>query len=1116
MAFVPGFRLTERIYESDNSLLIRAVRDSDGLPVVIKILKNDFPTREELARYRREFEIIGELEAPGVIRAYDLRRHEKTLLMVLEDFGAMSLGQLLQERAITVDEFLDAAIQITRALELIHRANIIHKDITPHNIVMNPATGEVKIIDFGIATRFSREKPAMRSPEMLEGTLPYMSPEQTGRMNRSLDSRSDFYALGATFYEMLTGARPFDADDKLELVHCHIAREPIPPHRRSPDVPLALSKIVSKLMAKKAEDRYQSAAGLLADLEAMRHGAHAERFEPGLRDQSDRFHIPERLYGRDDEVARLLETFERTRHGPAELMLVSGYSGVGKSALVHETHKPITRARGYFVSGKFDQFQRNTPYSGLASALRDLVRQILTESEERLAAWRRDLDDALGPNAQAIIDLVPELELIIGPQPDVPELGGAEAKNRFHRVVGQFLRALASRDSPIVAFLDDLQWADTATLNLLRSLFAEGDLERVLLIGAYRDNEVDAMHPLRQTLKEIAAAGGRMESVTLRPLGLPDVARLLSDTLKADAAELTGFARLVVQKTQGNPLFVRQFLLDLHREGLIFQMPATATDRARWTWDLSAIREAGITDNVVDLLLRRMRLLTPETQEALRIASCIGNRFDIDTLALILKTTAKEAFDRLRPALDEELIRPGSELTASEVEDLLSPLVVHEFVFQHDRVQQAAYSLLDEDGRRAVHLTIGRRLLDTLSPEALHERLFEVVDHLNFGIELIGTEEERLSAAALNLAAARRASDSTAYATALTLARTAQGLLGAEGWRDAYELTRDAFRLRAELEYLNANYEICSEVVAETLENVRTDLERAEVYFTRIAQHTMLAQFPEAVEAGFRALSLVGVSMPRENLQEAGQQAIGEAAQMLAGRDPASLLDLPLVDSPEMGLAQSSLRHLTIAAFLANQELWPLVVGTSVKLSLEHGNAPESALSYANYGLILGAFMGRFRDGAAFGDLALRLCDSFEGRAPNATVRLVVGSELLPWVAHVDEAIPVIDQGIQEGSTPARSSGSATSPCIASCSGPSRARGWRTCSKGWSSGWSSTSARRTSGPPPGSGPIGSSCPRWRGSRSPAPTSRGRRWTRRSSSRSARKASSRWRSASTRS
>lgn len=1015
MSFIQGFQFKERLYESESSLVIRAIRERDGLPVVVKILKKDFPTTEELVRYRREFEITAGLDLPGVAQALDLQRHEKSLFMAVEDFDGMSIAQLMDDRALSYDELLETAIQVATTLGLIHKANVIHKDISPQNLIINPSTGEVKIIDFGLSTKFSREEPVLKNPDVLEGTLHYISPEQTGRMNRTLDHRTDLYSLGATLYEMATGETPFDAQDKTELVHCHIARDPVPAHRRNPDVPLAFAKIIGKLMAKKAEERYQSAEGLLADLETVRRGQNLDRFEPARRDFSAKFQIPERLYGREHEVLSLLEAFERARQSTAEMILVAGYSGVGKTAIVREVHKPITRARGYFISGKYDQFKRNEPYSGITAALRDLVRQLLTENEAKLAEWSADINSALGPNAQVILDVLPELEMVIGPQPAIAHLEPAEAKNRFDRTIGQLLRALCARDRVIALFLDDLQWADTASLNLLRVILTDGGIERLLLIGAYRDNEVDPMHPLIQTVDKLREAGGKVSEMTLAPLGLTEVAKLSADTLQTETTEMVGLARLIVQKTQGNPLFVRQFLMDLNHEGLISRAPLEEGDKAVWSWDIEAIRAASITENVVDLLLRKLRRLPEKTQDALQLAACIGSRFDLDTLALIQKTDATETFEFLSEALDEGLIRPTSEFTTSQKEDALSPLIVRRFAFQHDRVQQAAYNLIDETRLKEVHLAIGERLQATLSEAELSERIFGVVDHLNFGRDLIADTAKRIDLARLNLVAAHKATDSIAYTVALSQVKIAQELLGENGWEENYDLMIEVFRNRASLEYIVGNLDTCNEIIGITLENVQTDLEKAEVYFTRIAQHTLLGEFPQAVEAGSMALALVGVELPSENLEDAGQQAIGSATGMLEGIEIASLYDRPDATDPAVLLAQRCLRHLTIAAFLYNQQLFPIIVGTSVKLSLEHGNCPESALSYSNYGLVLGAFMMRYKDGMEFGQLAMRLCDKFEGRAPVATVCLVHGSELIPWVRHVNEAIKVIDRGYEAG-----------------------------------------------------------------------------------------------------
>lgn len=1014
MALVEGFRIGERLYETENSLVFRATRQDDLLPVVIKILKNDYPTPAELTRYRREFEITNTLEIPGVIRSYEQRRHEKTLLIVMEDFGGTSIQKVLLERPLSIDEFLDAAVQVATALGRLHAKGVMHKDISPANVCVNLSTGQVKLIDFGIASSFSTEHPVFKSPEVMEGTIAYMSPEQTGRMNRPLDYRTDFYSLGATFYQMLTRQRPFEAGDDVEMVHCHIAREPVPPHRRNPDVPLAISKIIGKLLAKKAEDRYQSADGLLADLETVRLGDALGMFEPGRADHAEHFYIPEKLYGRAKEVERLMEFYERARRGRAEMMLVAGYSGVGKTAVIQEVHKPISRARGYFVSGKFDQLQRTVPYSALVSAFKDLVRQLLTESDDRIAGWRARLNEALAPNGQVIVEALPDLELIIGPQPAVPELGAAEAANRFNRAIVQLVRALCSEEHALVIFLDDLQWADSATLKLLNVIMTDDEMEHLALVGAYRDNEVDPMHPLMLTLREIREAGGLVSDMTLAPLGLPDVAQLVGDTLRASPSDVAPLARLVVQKTQGNPLFARQFLERLHHDGFISRSKEAGAGQAQWQWDMDAITAADITDNVVDLLIGKLKRLDTEDQDVLRYAACIGSNFDVTTLALIRNASPERTHQALESARREELVQALSDPTALDESDVLSPLLVEDFRFQHDRVQQAAYALFDADERNSIHLTIGRRLLATLPTGQLADRIFDVVDHLNLGHDLVdASETSRL--AELNYEAGQKAKDATAYGAALEYQRMAHSLLGSDGWSSAYDLTIAVHRELAELEYLNGNFDRCRDVVSVTLDNAITDLEKAEVYGTRIAQHTLLTEFDEAFDAGQKALSLVGIDLPLADLGEATQTLMGEVAERIGDREIASFYDNPDMSSPEMMLAQQCLRHLTITAFLANQDLFPVVTLMSVNLSLEFGNAPESALTFSNYGLIIGAFMGQYQDGYEFGKLGLRLCDKFHGSAPTATVCLVHGSELIPWVQHVRFAIPVIDRGYREG-----------------------------------------------------------------------------------------------------
>jgi serine/threonine protein kinase len=728
---------------------------------------SDDPSRASLDRLTHEYELKDELDKAWAVRPLDFVRDAGATMLVLEYEGGEPVDRLLGV-PMEMGRFLRLAIAISFAVGRLHQRGLVHKDIKPANILFNDATGEARLTGFGIASRLARERQSPRPPETIAGTLAYMAPEQTGRMNRSIDSRSDLYALGVTFYQMLTGALPFIATDPMEWVHCHLARRPVAPAERLKDIPATVSAIVMKLLTKGAKDRYQTATGLESDLRRCQTEWTAQRrveaFTLGERDKPDQLRIPEKLYGRRREVETMLAAFDRVvTAGTPELVLVSGYSGIGKSSVVNELQPVLVLPRGLFASGKFDQYKRDVPYATLAQAFQSLIRSLLGKSDADLSPWRNALRDALGSDAGLIVDLVPEVKLIIGEPSPVPELPPQSAQRRFQLVLRRFLTVFARQEHPLALFLDDLQWLDSATLDLIDDLLTHRDVRHLLLIGAYRDNEVTAEHPLMRKLESLRD-NGRVQDIKLAPLTIGDLRELVADTLRIDAEQATPLAELTHAKTEGNPFFVIQFLHVLADEGLVsFDHP-----QGRWSFDVAGIHAAQYTDNVVDLLAGKLTRLPPDTQDALRQFACLGSVADIPMLSIVLEMPERKVHAALLEALRQQLIER----------------VAGAYRFVHDRVQEAAYALIPDRSRAEVHLQIGRLLVARTLPEKRGEAIFEIVNQLNRGAPLITSQEECEQLAELNLIAAKRAIASSAYASALAYLTTGAALLPEDSWQN--------------------------------------------------------------------------------------------------------------------------------------------------------------------------------------------------------------------------------------------------------------------------------------------------------------------------------------------
>ncbi|MBD2534559.1 serine/threonine-protein kinase PknK, partial [Nostoc flagelliforme FACHB-838] len=1028
MITLPGIAIQNKIYESDNSLVYRGIRD-DGVALIVKMLKLDYPSPQELTRYRQEYKITRSLNLEGVVKAYSQQDYQRTLVITLEDFGGESLEQWMHKRPdifcpMPLSTFLSLAIAVCDILGRIHAANIIHKDINPGNIVFNLDTGVVKIIDFGIATQFNRTNPTFKSPHVLEGTLAYLSPEQTGRMNRMLDYRTDFYSLGVTFYELLTGQLPFPTQDILELVHCHIAKPPIPVHKLNATIPKPISGIILKLMAKNAEERYQSAWGIKADLERCTEQftttGQIAHIQLGLQDVSDQFQIPQKLYGREAEIAALLAAFERVAQtgnvGEAqrpesgienpqfqvEMMLVSGYAGIGKSALVQELYKPITANRGYFISGKFDQFRRNIPYSAIVDALQKLVQQLLGEPDEQVQQWRSRLLSALGSNGQIIIDVIPEVELIIGRQLPVPEVGATEAQNRFNRVFQQFIRVFCSQEHPLVIFLDDLQWADSATLKLIELMMLDEQTQFLFLIGAYRDNEVNPAHTLALTLERLRKQRAVLQEITLTPLTLLPLTQLVAETLHRNSDAVRSLAQVVLRKTEGNPFFVGEFLKLLYGENLL----TFDAQQLSWQWNLAEIEAQDITANVVELLLRQLQKLPSATQQVLSIAACVGSEFDLETLAIACEKSPKAIFQDLLAVIQAGLIQPLSELD----EDLL----VQEYKFLHDRVQQAAYALIDESQKQVVHLQIGGNLLEKTSPEQRSDRLFEIIDHLNQGLELVTARSERTEIARLNLMAGQKAKAATAYEAAFKYFTTGLKLLNTESWLTEYDLTLALYSEAAEAAYLQGCFDEMEQLVEVVLDRGKTVVDKVQAYDSRIQGYLSQGNLKSALKTGLEALKLLGIDLIENPSQEDIQRELESTSALLAQREIEDLINLPEMTEPEALAAMSILSNMGSAAFIMLPALWILITCKTINLLINYGNAIWSSLYYACYGFVLCGVVQDIEFGYEFGKLALGLAERLNTRGNTKTL-MFSSHHILHWKVHLRKIIPMLADAYRNG-----------------------------------------------------------------------------------------------------
>ena len=1020
MITIPGYKLQEEIFRSSTSTIYRGTRVLDNIPIIVKLLNNEYPSKNELSDFYREFEIAQKLRGDGIIRVYCIERSCNSLAIIMEDIGGQSLLHKAPSSVLSLSERIMLAVKATAALTQVHQQNVIHKDVNPSNFIWNENSGQLKIIDFGISSELSLETPQYTSTNILEGTIPYISPEQTGRMNRPIDYRTDLYSLGVMLYELFTGQLPFTSDNDMEIVYCHIARTPFSPFEINSEIPYALSAIVMKLLSKTAEDRYQSALGVKKDLEYclyhMDTGAVEDHFLPGQYDVNERFQISHKLYGREADIGILLDRFERCTQGNSEFLLVSGYSGIGKSSIINEIRKPATGKNGIVISGKFDQLECNIPYFAIIQAFRGLIKQLLSESQKKLEYWKSKLTDALGYNGQIIIDIIPELERIIGAQQDVIALNPVEAQNRFQITFREFLKVFAKQEHPLVIFLDDLQWGDLSTFDLLKYLLENNDLKYVLFIGAYRDNEVHEGHPLLQLLNELKSVKKSDEEpfhhLFIKPLGFEAINQMIADAFRCSPANTEALSNLVFSKTKGNPFFTNQVLNTLYYQKIF----TFDSDKRKWKWDLEKAKQVDISDNVVDFLVKDIELLPAGTIEMLTLSACIGNQFGLSDVAVICEKTFSDLNHDIRIAIEKGFISPTDRnYRFINLQNILPSEDIH-FSFSHDRIQQAAYSLIPDDKKKAIHLKIGRHLLESLDHRCLSVNIFDIVNHLNASGDLVSGFKERCELSNLNILAGNKAQKSTAFTTACNYFEIARTILSEPEWACAPEKFFNVTLQQATAALLAGNLIKSGELCNYLSSIAKNNIEKGSISNVKVLLLEFQARQLEAIEEIRLTLKLFGINLPEnhEEIQQKIQDGIIKMQMLLAKTPIDELVNLPEMKDPEKLMTMQLLFQLIPPALQTNPPLYILASLMMFDLSVHHGTTALSCKCFSDCGVIQGAMLGDYITGYKFGEAAFELIGKYNADALKPSVYFVF-TYISYWRVHFRESINYYDMSYRTG-----------------------------------------------------------------------------------------------------
>ncbi|MCP4132904.1 MAG: AAA family ATPase [bacterium] len=996
MQKISNYHILEQLCETVESISYRCKKENDDTTFLLKMFKTGTQTPLAVARFKQEYDIIKNIPHKGIVKVHNILTEKDQYGLVLEDFDGISFQEAFVGNAIKVGTFLPAAIKLAEILGNLHKKNIIHKNIKPQSILINRESFEIKITDFGAS--FLLNNDANIDPAQRIEKLVYISPEQTGRINRSVDYRTDLYSLGAVFYHLITGEVPFISTDPMEMIHSHIARSPQAPAEKNPGIPLMISNIIMKLLSKTVEERYLNSFGLMADLQEclkqLRDNGKIETFTTGRKDHPVKYMEPEELIGREEEIDFLIRSFDEN----AGILLVSGPPGIGKTVLINEIRKPVTARRGYFISGKYDLLNRDMPYIGMIRAFRGLVRQILSESETAILQWKENLLKVLGPNGKVITDIIPEVEFIIGEQPGLAELEPEESKNRFNLVFGNFTALFAKENHPLVLFLDDLQWADIASLKLMKNLISNAALQYLFIIGAYRDTEVPAGHPLAEIIKDMENAGMKISRLGLLPLREQDVGNIIIDSLQCEEDRAVPLAEQVFKKTGGNPFFVNQFLRILYHEELL-EIDAIEG----WQWNLEKIKEMQVTANVVDLMVGKINKLAEKPREALKICACIGSRFDLETVAVMRGLSIDKALLDLTEVLNEGLIGMSGD----------------EYIFHHDKIQEAAYLLIPQEDKGKLHYRIGKIALEKTRKENRFRGLFYITDQLNLGSGYITAGKELEELAALNFKAGIKAKASAAYSPAFGYLRTGIGFLEEECWEKQYDLALALYTESTETAYLKGDFEEMERLADIVIKHAGNVIDKVKIFEIKIYAYKAQEDFHGAIRIGLSTLKLLGIRIPEKPAKFRILLELLKRKLALAGKKPEELIDLPKMTNPQMLSASQILASVATVAYYAAPTLPPLIIFKLIHLARKYGHAPEHASAYIGYGLLMVAAFGNIESGYKFANLGLNLVDKLNARGKKTMTAYLYNVFIRHWKESIRDStsqlLEIYQTGLETG-----------------------------------------------------------------------------------------------------